>query len=78
MNTSNSTYPPQEVESEAQEYWDEHNSFKATEDSGKEKFYCLKVIGDRSIQSTGRVLSLDSIYENSSLALKPYKPDDDG
>ena len=34
-------YSPAEVEAEAQAYWRENESFKVTEDSGKDKFYCL-------------------------------------
>lgn len=34
-------YSPEEVEAEAQAYWRENDSFKVTEDSNKEKFYCL-------------------------------------
>jgi leucyl-tRNA synthetase len=34
-------YDPLEVESQAQQYWEEHQSFKVTEDPSKEKFYCL-------------------------------------
>ena len=36
-------YNPQQVETEAQAYWDAHSSFKATEDPDKEKFYCLSM-----------------------------------
>ncbi len=36
-------YNPQLVEKEAQAYWDAHDSFKATEDPSKEKFYCLSM-----------------------------------
>lgn len=34
-------YTPAEVEAQAQQYWDEHQSFKVIEDRSKEKFYCL-------------------------------------
>ncbi|MGM8228240.1 leucine--tRNA ligase [Cellvibrio sp. ARAG 10.3] len=34
-------YNPAHVEAEAQQYWEEHQSFKAVEDPSKEKFYCL-------------------------------------
>jgi leucyl-tRNA synthetase len=34
-------YNPAEIEAEAQKYWEEHQSFKVTEDPEKEKFYCL-------------------------------------
>lgn len=38
MNTS---YIPKEVESQAQQYWQKKQSFNASEDLSKEKFYCL-------------------------------------
>src|SRR5690554_5594496 len=34
-------YSPQQVEAEAQQYWQEKNSFSARQDDSKEKFYCL-------------------------------------
>ncbi len=34
-------YDPAEVETQAQAYWEKHQSFKVTEDPTKEKFYCL-------------------------------------
>ncbi len=34
-------YNPQEVEAAAQQYWQEANQFEVSEDSSKEKFYCL-------------------------------------
>ena len=34
-------YQPQEVEANAQEYWQERNAFHVTEDINTEKFYCL-------------------------------------
>ena len=34
-------YSPAEVEAQAQQYWEEHQSFKVIEDRSKEKFYCL-------------------------------------
>lgn len=34
-------YNPAEVEAEAQQYWETHQSFKVVEDKTKEKFYCL-------------------------------------
>jgi leucyl-tRNA synthetase len=36
-------YRPDQVEREAQTYWDRHRSFKVTEQAGKEKFYCLSM-----------------------------------
>ncbi len=34
-------YNPQKIEANAQQFWQERNSFQAVEDSNKEKFYCL-------------------------------------
>ena len=34
-------YEPQVIESQAQAHWDSNHVFKAREDAGKEKFYCL-------------------------------------
>ena len=34
-------YDPRGIETAAQAYWDEHQSFKAVEDPAREKFYCL-------------------------------------
>ncbi|MDY6420564.1 MAG: class I tRNA ligase family protein, partial [Succinivibrio dextrinosolvens] len=34
-------YNPQEIEPEVQKYWEEHQTFRATEDKNKEKYYCL-------------------------------------
>ena len=34
-------YNPAEVEAQAQQYWQEHQSFKVVEDPSKDKFYCL-------------------------------------
>jgi len=34
-------YIPAQVEAEAQQYWEAHQSFKVVEDRSKEKFYCL-------------------------------------
>jgi leucyl-tRNA synthetase len=36
-------YKPAEVEAEAQQYWDSHRSFRASEDPAREKFYCLSM-----------------------------------
>lgn len=36
-------YIPQQIEPEVQQYWVENDSFKATEDTSKEKFYCLSM-----------------------------------
>ncbi|MBL4819548.1 MAG: leucine--tRNA ligase [Gammaproteobacteria bacterium] len=37
----NKDYSPQEIEARAQQYWLDHDSFKASDKPGKEKFYCL-------------------------------------
>ncbi|MEJ2479231.1 MAG: leucine--tRNA ligase [Acidihalobacter sp.] len=36
-------YDPASVEAAAQEYWDAHETFKASEDPTREKFYCLSM-----------------------------------
>ncbi|HLQ25275.1 MAG TPA: leucine--tRNA ligase [Acidiferrobacterales bacterium] len=36
-------YFPEKVEREAQAYWERHKSFKVTEDSTREKYYCLSM-----------------------------------
>ncbi|MGQ3889517.1 leucine--tRNA ligase [Legionella sp. CNM-1927-20] len=40
MDTS---YKPQEIEEQAQQYWHKKQSFSVTEDLNKEKFYCLSM-----------------------------------
>ncbi len=37
------TFNPAEIEAEARSYWENHQSFKATEDPEREKFYCLSM-----------------------------------
>lgn len=37
-------YQPQTIESTAQKYWQEKNSFQAVEDINQEKFYCLSMM----------------------------------
>jgi leucyl-tRNA synthetase len=39
----NSEYNAQEIEAQAQKYWQENKSFEAIEDNSKEKFYCLSM-----------------------------------
>lgn len=39
----NQPYDPKQLEIEAQQYWHEHESFKAVEDPAKEKYYCLSM-----------------------------------
>jgi len=36
-------YKPDAVERQAQHYWQEHGCFRAVEDPGREKFYCLSM-----------------------------------
>ena len=36
-------YSPAIVEQTARQYWEKHNTFKALEDPGREKFYCLSM-----------------------------------
>jgi len=36
-------YNPKEIEAKFQKYWEENQSFKATEDPTKEKYYCLSM-----------------------------------
>ena len=36
-----STYNPQSIEADVQQHWIDNNTFSATEDPDKEKFYCL-------------------------------------
>jgi leucyl-tRNA synthetase len=37
-------YKPQDIEVNAQQYWEENNCFKVTENVNKEKFYCLSMM----------------------------------
>jgi len=44
MSTKTDTsYSPQSTESQAQQYWDENQSFAVQEDDSREKFYCLSM-----------------------------------
>ncbi|PCH62001.1 MAG: leucine--tRNA ligase [SAR86 cluster bacterium] len=36
-------YSPQQVENDAQQFWRDNNSFNVSEDSSREKFYCLSM-----------------------------------
>jgi leucyl-tRNA synthetase len=36
-------YHPQQIEQQVQQYWEAQQTFKATEDDNKEKFYCLSM-----------------------------------
>lgn len=36
-------FNPEVIEQQTQKYWEEHQSFKVTEDLSKEKFYCLSM-----------------------------------
>ncbi len=37
------TYQPEIIEAEAQAYWDSHQTFRAREEAGREKYYCLSM-----------------------------------
>ncbi|NOR39952.1 MAG: class I tRNA ligase family protein, partial [Gammaproteobacteria bacterium] len=37
------TYTPESIEAGAQRYWEEHQTFRATEDPDREKYYCLSM-----------------------------------
>ncbi len=37
------TFNPEQIETDAQSFWEKHQSFKATEEQGREKFYCLSM-----------------------------------
>ena len=41
--TMEMSYKPNEVEEQAQLYWNKKQSFNASEDLNKEKFYCLSM-----------------------------------
>lgn len=43
MTSIESQYNPQQVEATAQEFWQENDSFRVTEDPDREKFYCLSM-----------------------------------
>jgi len=36
-------YHPAQVEAEARNFWEEHRTFRVTEDPGREKYYCLSM-----------------------------------
>ena len=36
-------YNPEQIEQAAQRFWEENESFRATEDPSREKFYCLSM-----------------------------------
>ena len=36
-------YRPDVIETAAQTWWQQHQTFRATEDTSKEKFYCLSM-----------------------------------
>ena len=41
MKMAENKYNPREIEAEAQKFWEENKVFEVSEDSEKEKFYCL-------------------------------------
>ena len=46
----NKSYHPENIEKEAQEFWEKNDSFVVFEDSKKEKFYCLSMFLAMSIR----------------------------
>lgn len=44
MSNIDNQYSPEQVEADAQTYWQEHDSFRVSEDSDKEKFYCISML----------------------------------
>ena len=44
MATDHVAYNPQQLETEVQKYWDDHQTFHAKADPNKEKFYCLVML----------------------------------
>ncbi len=40
---TDASYSPQAVEADAQQYWEQHQSFRVSEDDTREKFYCLSM-----------------------------------
>ncbi len=42
-NTMDPNYRPEEIEQSAQAFWEENDSFRAIEEPGREKFYCLSM-----------------------------------
>tara|TARA_R110002110_G_scaffold415800_1_gene656254 strand:- start:5803 stop:8274 length:2472 start_codon:yes stop_codon:yes gene_type:complete len=42
-NTTDNQYHPQQIEQEAQEYWETNQNFAAQTDANKEKYYCLSM-----------------------------------
>jgi len=43
LSLSTEPYNPAEIEADAQNYWESNGSFAASEDSDREKFYCLSM-----------------------------------
>ncbi len=43
MSSPDKSYDPAAVEATAQQYWESNDSFRAREDTGREKFYCLSM-----------------------------------
>jgi len=41
--TMDEIYTPETIEAGARQYWDEQQSFRVTEDPGREKYYCLSM-----------------------------------
>ena len=43
MQPMDEIYKPEVVEAEARTYWADNDSFRVTEEPGREKFYCLSM-----------------------------------
>lgn len=43
MSTTQEQYNPHEIEAKVQKHWENNQTFKAIEDSSKEKYYCLSM-----------------------------------
>jgi len=43
MSSINAQYKPEEIEAQAQQYWEDNRSFQVSEDPDREKFYCLSM-----------------------------------
>ena len=44
MNAEQAIYTPQDLEFTVQQYWEKNHSFKATENSNKQKYFCLSML----------------------------------
>jgi len=81
MANKSPDYNFSEIERTWQQYWDEHQTFAASEDTDKEKFYALKLfkrglafVDERPVwwrEALGTVLAIEFpiIYKNKSSKL---------